>query len=124
MHVPEQSGRLLREAWTSAIRVRHPGQPETELLTPWDQLAPWQQRAADAVYGQVCDFVCISAGAAAALSREQKGTFVHLCQLAQVLRFAENSYSTHIADWNLQPSWMQEAFADAFEAVEAHLGAA
>lgn len=119
----EQSGRILREALTAAIRDRHPGQPPADLLTAWDELPPWRRRAADAVYGQVCDFICISAGAAAGLSREQKGTFVHLCQLAQILRFGEHPDAAQPADWALQPAWMREAYADTFEAIENHLGA-
>lgn len=119
----EQSGQILHEAWVTAIRRRHPGPAAPDLLVPWEELAQWQHRAADAVYGQICDFICISAGATAALSREQKGMFAHVCRLAQILRFAEHPDATQIADWSLQPSWMQEAYADSFEAIEVHIGA-
>ncbi|WFE25612.1 hypothetical protein O7623_19775 [Solwaraspora sp. WMMD791] len=56
--------------------------------------------------GQIRDFVRVSSGATAKLSREQTGRF-------------DDPKPSYVADWDALPRWQQETDADIFEYVAA-----
>ncbi|SCE08505.1 hypothetical protein GA0115234_1056430 [Streptomyces sp. DvalAA-43] len=68
--------------------------------------------------GQVRDFIRISEGHAARLTREQKGRFVAICWTAQMFKHFKEPKPGYVADWADLPSWRQETDSDIFEGIE------
>lgn len=66
-------GRIFREAWIAGVNKHYRGEPKPGYVTPWDETPEWEREAAAAVYGQVRDFIRISEGHAARLTREASG---------------------------------------------------
>ncbi|MFI6639199.1 hypothetical protein [Streptomyces sp. NPDC050504] len=114
----DEYGRVFREAWISGVKKHFPGEPKPGYVTPWEDTPAWERAAAAAVGAQVADFVRVSGGGTAALSREQKGRFVALCWIAQIHRHFEDPKPSYVADWPELPEWQQQTDADVFEAVE------
>ena len=52
---------------------------------PWEEMPDWERASARAVYDQVRDFVAATNGSTVRLSRAQRGRFVALCWIGQVL---------------------------------------
>lgn len=75
---------LFREAWIAGVRRHFPGEPKAGYGTPWQGTPGWEREAAGALFAQVRQFVEVSDGRAARLSREQWGRFVALCWTAQM----------------------------------------
>lgn len=111
-------GRIFREAWIAGVEKHFPGEPKPGYITPWDETPEWERESAAAVFGQVRDFVRVSGGQTAKLSREQKGRFVALCWIAQIHKHIENPKPGYVADWDALPEWQQQTDADIFEAIE------
>lgn len=70
------------------------------------------------MYGQVRDFVAVSDGNTARLSREQKGRFLAVCWIAQIYKHIPDPKPGYVADWDDLPKWQRETDADIFERVE------
>ncbi|MEU3096664.1 hypothetical protein ABZ690_18180 [Streptomyces sp. NPDC006967] len=111
-------GRVFREAWIAGVTKHYPGEPKPGYVTPWEETPEWEREAAAAVYGQVRDFIRVSAGHATRLTREQKGRFVATCWTAQMFKHFENPKPGYVADWADLPGWQQETDADIFERIE------
>jgi hypothetical protein len=86
-------------------------------VTPWEETPGWEREAAAVVCGQVRDFVRVSAGRSARLSREQKGQFVAVCRAAQMYRHFEDPKPGYVAGWDELPEGQRETDAGLFEAV-------
>ncbi|MEU2181558.1 hypothetical protein [Streptomyces thermolilacinus] len=117
-----EGARLFREAWIAGVRRHFPGEPKPGYVTPWDGTPLWEREAAGAVYAQVRQFVEVSGGSTARLSREQKGRFVAPCWTAQMYKHFEDPKPGYVAGWPDLPAWERETDADIFEAVEKSLG--
>ncbi|WP_330173896.1 hypothetical protein OG875_10130 [Streptomyces sp. NBC_01498] len=115
----EEQGRVFREAWITGVKTHFPGEPKPGYITPWDDTPKWERQAAAAVCAQVREFVRISDGNTANLTREQKGRFVATCWIAQIHKHIEVPKPGYVADWSDLPAWQQETDADIFEAIEA-----
>ncbi|MFJ3217686.1 hypothetical protein ACIPLC_17420 [Kitasatospora sp. NPDC086801] len=113
-----EDGRIFREAWIAGVKKHFPGEPKPGYIAPWEETPDWERASAAAVFGQVRDFVAVSGGTTAKLSREQKGRFVSLCWIAQIHKHIENPKPGYVADWDDLPKWQQETDADIFEAIE------
>ncbi|MEV6849238.1 hypothetical protein [Actinoplanes sp. NPDC051411] len=111
-------GQLFRNAWIDGVKRHYPGVPKPGYITPWEETADWERKAAAAVCGQVLAFIDASEGAVAKLSREQRGRFIALCWTAQVYRAFGDPKPSYVADWNDLPAWQREADADIFDAIE------
>ncbi|MFF5784591.1 hypothetical protein ACFY8P_06455 [Streptomyces sp. NPDC012693] len=111
-------GRIFREAWIDGVNQHYPGEPKPGYVTPWDETPAWERDAAATVYGQVRDFIKVSGGHAARLTREQKGRFVAICWTAQMFRHFEDPKPGYVADWSDLPAWQRETDADIFERIE------
>ncbi|MFF5260174.1 hypothetical protein ACFY4C_14585 [Actinomadura viridis] len=114
----DEQGRVFREAWISGVRKYYPGEPKPGYVAPWEETPSWERQAASAVYRQVADFVAISGGATAELTREQKGRFVALCWIAQIHKHIPEPKPSYVADWDALPEWQQQTDADIFEQIE------
>ncbi|MFF0410102.1 hypothetical protein ACFYUY_06645 [Kitasatospora sp. NPDC004745] len=113
-----EDGRIFREAWIAGVRRHFPGEPKPGYITPWDETPDWERESAAAVFGQVRDFVTVSGGMTAKLSREQKGRFVALCWIAQIHKHIPDPKPSYVADWGALPEWQKETDADIFEEIE------
>lgn len=114
----DQHGRIFREAWTSGVTKHYPGEPKPGYIAPWDEMPAWEQLSAAAVFSQVYDFITISDGQTAKLSRAQKSRFVALCWIAQIYKHIPDPKPGYVADWDDLPHWQQETDADIFERIE------
>lgn len=118
--MPQAEGaRPPRESWIAGVRRHFPGEPKAGYVTPWEETPQWERDAAGAVYAQVRQFVQVSGGHVARLSREQKGRFVALCWTAQMYKHFEEPKPGYVADWDALPEWQRETDADIFEAIAA-----
>lgn len=113
-----EPGRVFREAWIAGVHAHFPGEPKPGYVTPWEDTPDWERESAAAVYGQVADFIKVSAGQTAKLTREQKGRFVATCWIAQIHKHIQDPKPGYVADWADLPEWQQKTDADIFEAVE------
>ncbi|MET7621593.1 hypothetical protein [Streptomyces sp. NPDC005408] len=111
-------GRIFREAWIAGVKQHYPGEPKPSYITPWGETPEWERQAAAAVCVQVRDFIQISDGHTAKLTREQKGRFVATCWIAQIHKHIENPKPGYVADWDTLPEWQRETDADIFEHIE------
>ena len=111
-------GQVFRQAWIDGVRAHYPGEPKPGYVAPWEQTPDWERQSAAAVFGQVLDLLTISCGAAARLTRTQKGQFVAACWTAQIYLRIPDPKPAYVAPWEELPSWQQETDADIFEAVE------
>ena len=116
--VTDEQGRIFREAWIAGVRKHYPGEPKPGYIAPWKETPDWERQAAAAVFSQVRDFVMISGGNTAKLTRAQKGRFVALCWTAQIYKHIESPKPSYVADWDDLPAWQQETDADIFERIE------
>jgi len=114
----DTQGRLFREAWIAGVTKHYPGEPKAGYVAPWEDTPEWERQAATAVYGQVKDFVTVSGGSAAKLSRTQKGRFVSLCWIAQIYKHFDAPKASYVADWDELPEWQRETNADIFQRIQ------
>jgi hypothetical protein len=114
----EEHGRIFREAWISGVRRHFPGEPKPGYVAPWEETPDWERQAAAAVCEQVTRLIDISSGAAAKLTREQKGRFVAICWIAQIYKHFPDPKPAYVADWDQLPGWQQQTDADIFEHIE------
>ncbi len=114
----DEQGRIFREAWIAGVTKHYPGEPKPGYIGPWDEMPEWEQFSATAVFSQVHEFVAISDGKTAKLSRAQKSRFVALCWIAQIHKHIPDPKPGYVADWDDLPNWQQETDADIFERIE------
>jgi hypothetical protein len=116
-----ERGRIFREAWIAGVTTHYPGEPKPGYVTTWEETPDWERESATAVYDQVADFIGVTDGQAAKLTRTQKGRFVALCWIGQIFKHFPDPKSSYVADWDELPQWQQETDADIFERVEREL---
>lgn len=114
----EEGGRLFRAAWIKGVQEHYPGTPKPGYIVPWEEMQVWEQESAMAVYEQVRQFVLLTGGASAKLTREQQGRFVCLCWLGQIFKHFPEPKPSYVADWEQLPPWQRETDADIFAAIE------
>lgn len=114
----EEPGRIFREAWIAGVKRHFPGEPKPGYVTPWEETPDWERASAAAVYAQVRQFVEVSGGSTAKLTRAQKSRFVALCWIAQIYQHIPDPKPAYVADWDQLPQWQQETDADIFETIE------
>ena len=118
MEEREQNGRFFRAAWIAGVRRYYPETPKEGYIAPWEAMAQWERESAIAVYEQIQQFVTLTNGQTAHLSREQKGRFIALCWIGQIFKHIPNPKPSYVADWDQMPSWQRETDSDIFEAIE------
>src|SRR5262249_22135275 len=111
-------GRVFRDAWIAGVIKHYPGEPKPGYIAPWNETPQWEKDSATAVYDQVREFLEATERGAVKLSRDQKGSFVALCWIAQIFKHFPNPKRSYVADWNELPRWQQETDADIFERIE------
>jgi hypothetical protein len=116
--LPNEQGRVFREAWIAGVKKYFPGEPKSSYITPWDQTPDWERASAAAVYDQVRAFVEATNGHTSKLTRAQKGRFVSLCWMGQIYKHIPDPKPAYVADWDDLPEWQQETDADIFEHIE------
>ncbi|MFE9421691.1 hypothetical protein ACFYNO_01875 [Kitasatospora sp. NPDC006697] len=114
----QEPGRLFREAWITGVLKHFPGDPKPGYITPWSDTPDWERLSAAAVESQVLDFIRLSDGNTAKLTRTQKGRFIALCWIAQIHKHIADPKPAYVADWDDLPAWQQETDADIFERIE------
>ena len=118
-----EAGRIFREAWIAGVKRHYPGEPKPGYIAPWDETPTWEREAAAAVYEQVRQFVEVSGGHSAKLTREQQGQFVALCWIAQIYKHFADPKPSYVADWQELPAWQQQTDADIFDAIASDVSA-
>jgi len=116
--VSVEQGRIFREAWIAGVRKYYPGEPKSGYVGPWEETPAWERESAAAVYDQVHAFIDATGGKTAKLNRTQKGRFVALCWIGQILKHFPDPKPAYVADWDELPKWQQETDADIFERIE------
>jgi hypothetical protein len=118
LQVPNDSGRLFREAWIAGVRQHFPGDPKPGYVSAWEDMPDWEQASASAVFEQVAEFVRTSDGKTAMLTREQRSRFVAICWTAQIYKHIPEPKPAYVADWADLPEWQQQTDADIFDHIE------
>src|SRR5215472_7609556 len=113
-----ESGRIFRQAWIAGVTKHFPGTPKPGYVSPWENMAEWEQNSAIAVFDQIRQFVLATDGATAKLTRQQRGRIVCLCWIGQIFKHIPNPKESYIADWEQLPEWQRETDADIFESIE------
>jgi hypothetical protein len=67
----EEPGRIFREAWIAGVTRHYPGEPKASYIVPWSETPEWERASAAAVCEQVRQFVEISGGSTAKLTRDR-----------------------------------------------------
>jgi len=118
IQVPNDHGRIFRDAWIEGVKLHYPGEPKPGYVTPWGETSEWERESAAAVYEQVRAFIETTSGRTVELTRAQKGRFVALCWIGQMYKQFSDPEPAYVADWEEMPSWQQETDADIFERIE------
>lgn len=116
--MPNEQGRIFREAWIAGVKKHFPGEPKPSYVTPWEETPDWERASAAAVYNQIRAFVDVSAGNTSKLTQAQKGRFVALCWIAQIHKHVPDPKPAYVADWDDLPTWQQQTDTDIFEHIE------
>ncbi len=116
--MPNDRGRVFREAWIAGVIKHYPGEPKPGYITPWDETPDWERDAATAVYDQVLGFITATNGATAKLTPAQKGRFIALCWTGQIFKHFPDPKPSYVADWADLPEWQQATDIDIFERIE------
>ncbi|MFI5560749.1 hypothetical protein ACIA2T_15855 [Amycolatopsis japonica] len=116
--MPNDRGRVFREAWIAGVTKHYPGEPKPGYITPWDETPDWERDAATAVYDQVFAFITTTNGATTKLTPEQKGRFVALCWIGQIFKHFPDPKPSYVADWDDLPEWQKATDIDIFERIE------
>ena len=111
-------GKVFREAWIAGVRKHYPGGPKHSYVAPWEETPKWERESAAAVYEQVRAFVLATGGQTVRMTRAQKGRFVALCWIGQILKHFSDPKPAYLADWEEMSTWQQETDADIFESIE------
>ncbi len=114
----EERGRFFRAAWIKGVQQYYPGTPKPGYIAPWEEMQSWEQESATAVHEQVRQFVLLTGGASAKLTRSQKGRFICLCWIGQIFKHFPEPKASYVADWEELPDWQKETDADIFGAIE------
>ena len=113
-----EGGRVFREAWIAGVKKHYPGEPKPGYIASWEVTPDWERESATAVYEQVHNFIEMTDGQTARLSRTQKGRFVATCWIGQIFKHFPDPKPSYVADWDELPQWQREADADIFERIE------
>src|SRR5258706_10532626 len=105
MDLHPERGRIFRDALIAGVIAHYPGEPKPGYVVPWDGTAEWERASATAVYDQVSAFIETTDGRAAKLTRTQKGRFVALCWIGQILKHFPDPKPSYLADWDALPPW-------------------
>jgi hypothetical protein len=116
--LPNEQGRVFREAWIAGVEKYYPGEPKPSYITPWDDTPDWERSSAAAVYDQVRAFIDATDGHTSKLTRTQKGRFVALCWIGQIYKHIRDPKPAYVADWDDLPDWQQQTDADIFDHIE------
>jgi hypothetical protein len=116
--LPDDRGRIFREAWITGVTTHYPGTPKPGYIAPWDNTPDWERASATAVYDQIAHFVDTTAGATTHLTPEQKGQFVALCWTGQIYKHIPNPKPAYVAPWHELPEWQQHTDTDIFTTIE------
>ncbi|MFC5260927.1 hypothetical protein ACFPJ1_02300 [Kribbella qitaiheensis] len=116
--LPNEQGRVFREAWIAGVKKYYPGEPKPSYITPWDETPDWERASAAAVYDQVRAFITATDGHTSKLTRTQKGRFVALCWIGQIYKHIPDPKPAYVADWDDLPDWQQQTDADIFDHIE------
>lgn len=111
-------GELFRQAWIDGVRAHYPGDPKPAYVAPWQHTPDWERECAAAVHAMVTGLLSSSTGAAAGMTRTQKGQFVAVCWAAHIRKLLPDAKPAYSAGWDDLPAWQQETDADIFEAIE------
>lgn len=114
-----EDGRVFREAWIAGVSKYYPGEPKPSYVTPWEHTPDWERASATAVHAQIRAFLQITDGAAAKLTRAQKGKFVAVAWAGQIFKYIPDPKPGYVADWDDLPDWQKKTDADIFETIEA-----
>lgn len=120
----QTGGRTFREAWIAGVKKHYPGEPKPSYISPWADMAEWEQESAAAVYDQVRHFIQVSDGASAKLTPIQKGRFVAVCWIAQVFKHFPDPKPAYVTDWDNMPDWQRATDSGIFEQIERQLACA
>ena len=113
----EAGGQFFRDAWIIGVNKYFPGTPKSGYVAPWNEMAEWEQKAANAVYEKTQAF--IQAGRQDTITPEQGGRFICEAWNVQVYRHIPNPKSSYVADWEDLPDWQRKTDMDIFEAISA-----
>lgn len=116
--LPNDQGRIFREAWIAGVKKYYPGEPKPSYITPWDETPDWERSSAAAVYDQVRAFIDATDGHTSKLTRTQKGRFVALCWIGQIYKHIPDPKPAYVADWDDLANWQQQTDADIFNHIE------
>jgi hypothetical protein len=97
-NVKVEQGRVFREAWISGVARHYPGEPKASYIAPWEETPDWERESAAAVYNQVRAFIEVTDGGTLRLARSQKGRFVALCWIGQILKYFPDPKPAYVAD--------------------------
>ena len=115
----EKNGRIFREAWIAGVNKYYPGTPKPGYISPWEEMAEWEQLAAIAVYGKVKAFIQagLQSTPPAHIAPEQGGRFIGEAWNVQVYRHIPNPKPGYVADWDDLPEWQRQTDIGIFEAI-------
>jgi hypothetical protein len=118
--IEERDGRRFRAAWIKGVQKHFPGTPKPGYISPWEEMASWEQKAASAVYGKVREL--IRAGLQheppVRLMGEQGGRYVSEAWNVQVFRHIPNPKPSYVADWENLPEWQRATDMEIFVDIE------
>lgn len=112
------AAKRVRQAWIDGVNEYYPGTPKPSYITPWEQMAPWEQEAVASLHQQVCTTILPLLQQGIRLPREHGGYLV--CSLWNVLMFQllHDPKPSYVKHFHQLDEWQQETDIKMFEAIE------
>ncbi len=115
----EQGYRSTRQAWITGVITFYPGTPKPSYITPWDEMAAWEQEAVKKLFESIRALIMPGLKNGIHVSREHGGYLV--CSIWNVLMFEllRDPKPSYIKHFDQLDEWQQKTNMKMFEAIEA-----
>lgn len=113
----ESGGKIFRNAWVKGV-TDHCEDPKPGYRVPYDEMPPWEQKSAEAVFELIRSFVIVSDGECKKLTRQEKGQLVSILWNGLVHKHDDEPKESYVRPWEGLYPWHKETDIEIFEAVQ------
>lgn len=115
----EQGYRSTRQAWIDGVTTFYPGTPKSSYITPWDEMAPWEQTAVEKLFAHVRATLLPGLKSGICISREHGGYLVCSIWNALMFELLRDPKPSYVKHFDQLDEWQQKTDIKMFEAIEA-----
>ncbi|MGH2508077.1 MAG: hypothetical protein ACRDHZ_11835 [Ktedonobacteraceae bacterium] len=115
----EHGYRATRQAWIDGVTTFYPGPPKASYITPWDEMAEWEQAAVKKLFTHVRAIILPGLKDGIQLSRAHGGYLVCSIWNALMFELLRDPKPSYVKHFDQLDEWQQKTDGKMFEAIEA-----